>query len=194
MRSLFCLLFLLANLWLYAQSEASYPIDITEAKEIVDATCYRDVEGIWEYPGDGIKVLVMKDPFADYQFSISVVESEDVRLKPGQLIGMLEESAEPEKYRMKLFTAVKHGQLAKLCDCVAHLKSDKDVMLVQAPKLKLNLGVSTGGLLLPDFWTRVRGTVRMSVDNPAANLPEGMRKVYPSYDGNGSSRHNPRVL
>lgn len=167
------------------------PLDITEAREYADRIGASGVEGIWEYPGDGIIVMIMHDERERYRYIICVVESADVRLKPGDIMGYLTESAKPGKYRLSLCTAVEHGLPEKLCDCVASLSSDKESLLVEGLKVKVKVGAST---LLPVFWNKLRTTLRISVENPLEKLPEGMRRIYPSYDGNGSSRFRVRYL
>ncbi len=185
-------LLLLSGIFLTLKGEtAPLPVDITEAREYADRIGTGGVEGIWEYTGDGITVLIIRDKRENYRYTISVVESADVRLKPGDIMGYLMESAKPGKFRMSLCTTVEHGLPGRLCDCVATLSSDKESLVVEGLKVKVKISGST---ILPVFWNKLRSTLRISVDNPLEKLPEGMRRVYPSYDGNGSSRFRVRYL
>lgn len=178
----------------YRQAEAApdnVPIDMQAAIDYIDACGTGGVDGIWEYPGDGITVLITADQRERYRYNITVIESNDVRLKPGMLIGTLTESAQNGKYRLSLYTAVRHGLPAQLSDCLATLSKDKQSLIVESMKIKVRVGGST---ILPVFWNKLRLSLRINVNNPLDKLPEGMRRIYPSYDGNGSSLYKPRTL
>lgn len=167
------------------------PVDYLSACEYVDTRGASGVEGIWEYPGDGITVLIIRDDYDRYKYDVWVIESDDVRLKPGMLMGSLHESAQAGKFRLSLYTSVEHGLLSNLRDCYAALSKDGQSLIVESAKIKVRVSNST---LLPMFWNKLRLGLRLNVSNPLEKLPEGLRRVYPSYDGNGSSLYNPRIL
>ncbi|MDE6294714.1 MAG: hypothetical protein K2M03_01480 [Muribaculaceae bacterium] len=167
------------------------PVDYTAACDYIDIKGATGAEGLWEYPGDGITVLIVRDDYDKYKYSIRVVESDDVRLKPGMLMGHLYESAQAGKYRMSLYTSMEHGLPAKLKDCYAVLSKDMQTLTVESAKVTVKVGAST---LLPVFWNKLRLSLRLNVTNPLEKLPEGLRRIYPSYDGNGSSLYHQRIL
>ena len=74
-------------------SQRRLPLDLTEARALADSLPLADVEGIWEYPEDRVKVMVLRERSDDYSYTISVVESDDVRLRPGPLLGSVQSEA-----------------------------------------------------------------------------------------------------
>lgn len=159
----------------------------TEAREWCDSGVLSPVEGLWVYPSDDMRVLIKKDDSIPGTFAISVVETPDCRLKPGDIIGRLYPSADRRQFRLEQMTRKGIMGLIHPKDCVATLSSDGESLIVKSPKLKLKIMPYT---LLPRFWRMLR----ISEKNPADDLPAGLVKVYPGYDRNGSLRRNPRIL
>ncbi len=164
--------------------------DIIGAREWCDTTALQPIEGIWIYPEDNVTVLVRRlsdtDRIAYRTYDICVVDTPDCSMTPGESIGFLEGTADAKAFRLRLFTKRKKGKLSGLLDCAARLSDDENLR-VESPKFKFRLGSLS---ILPKFWR----IVRVSIDNPASKLPVGMVRIYPSYDGNGSSRSTPRYL
>lgn len=191
---------LLALVWLYIGSSLSCSVsavsplplicDVIGAREWCDTTALHTVEGIWIYPDDNVTVLVRRLPDTDHiayrAYDICVVETPDCSMTPGESIGILEATADAKAFRLRLFTKRKKGSLSGLLDCAAYLSDDENLR-VESPKFKFRLRTFS---VLPKFWRMVR----VSIDNPASRLPAGMVRIYPSYDGNGSSRSTPRYL
>ncbi|MBD5311926.1 MAG: hypothetical protein HDS13_07210 [Bacteroides sp.] len=164
--------------------------DVISAREWCDTTALHPIEGVWMYPEDNVTVLVRRLPDENRNayrvYDISVVDTPDCSMTPGESIGSLESTADPKAFRLRLFTDRKKGSLSSLTDCAARL-SDEENLRVEIPKVRFRLGSLS---VLPKFWRMVR----VRIDNPASRLPVGMIKIYPSYDGNGSSRSTPRYL
>lgn len=164
--------------------------DIIGAREWCDTTALQPIEGVWIYPEDNVTVLVRRLPDHDrpvYRtYDMCVVDTPDCSMIPGESIGILEATADSKSFRLRLFTKRKKGVLSGLMDCAARL-TDDDNLRVEKPGFRFRLGSLS---VLPKFWRMVR----ISIDNPASRLPVGMVRIYPSYDGNGSSRSAPRYL
>ncbi|MDE5797234.1 MAG: hypothetical protein K2H75_08980, partial [Muribaculaceae bacterium] len=177
-----------------SQTEAASPLppvcDVIGAREWCDTTALHPIEGVWIYPEDNVTVLVRRLPDNDRptyrNYDICVVDTPDCSMTPGESIGFLEATADPKSFRLRLFTKRKKGVLSGLMDCAARLTDDENLR-VETPGVRFRLGSLA---VLPKFWRMVR----ISIDNPASRLPVGMVKIYPSYDGNGSSRSIPRYL
>lgn len=175
--------------------------DIDRAIEICSSLPLDPLEGVWSYPEDNVTVLILKKPTLSTSslssYDISVVESDDCRLLPGETIGSADESPEAGKYVISLFTESNKGLLCEARSCTAVLSKDNDALIIKGNKQKnlkfrLNINLSR---ILPNFWRIVRvsassGNNSNSTDKP----PVGMVKIFPSYDGNGSSRRQPRYL
>lgn len=158
-----------------------------EAREWCDSNILTPVEGIWEYPDDGARVLIQSDPTAPGSFTISVLSTPDCRLEAGDIIGRLHPSVDARQFRLEQWTHKDKQLFNKAENCHATLSSDGETLRVKSPKLKFKINLNT---LLPRFWR----IVRVSYDNPADDLPAGLIKVYPGYDHNGSLRRKIRVL
>lgn len=174
--------------------------DIEAAKEFCDATPLRAPEGIWIYPDDNVSVLILRresiSASALPSYDIQVVETSDVRLRPGDIIGKLTETPESNKFEMELFTEYKDKIFRKPKTCMARLTEDKEVLVLSKDKSKFNFRISFNpSTLLPKLWKilRFNGSYGNNSSNAAAPAV-GMVKVYPSYDGNGSSKREPRYL
>lgn len=167
------------------------PSNLTEAMAVIDNLPATPEEGIWEYPEDGVKVIILRNPHENHRFDISVVQSDDVRLKPGMRMGTLRSSVEKGKYRLSLCSNVKNGKAAGMRDCLARLSENGEALIIERPSVRFRI---TPSMVIPLFWSRVRLNVRLNVDDPVSRLHEGMRKIYPSQDGNGLRRNQPRYL
>lgn len=175
------------------------PLDMEEARAVIDSLGADGPQGIWLFPDDNVTVTVIavdgdgdSGNVAHRRFAITVTESADADCLPGDLIGELEETAEAGKYRMTLFDTVDPAELLSLrrpdrTTLLAELAEEGEVLRVKAGKWKVRFNPSA---LLKGF-TRL---IRLQHDDPVGKLPAGMIRIYPSYDGNGSSRRKPRIL
>lgn len=161
--------------------------DIEAAKEWCDASPLDRIEGIWEYPEDNVTVLIRKADCEPYAYGIDVIEADDCKTLPGERIGEVYLTAQPDRFRMILFTGRKRNALCRPKECAATLMADDCGLAVAAKKRNWAFNPFA---LLPHFWR----LARTSVTDPVKSLPVGMRKIYPSYDGNGSSRFSVRYL
>lgn len=164
----------------------TFPHDMEEARALCEEMPVSGIEGIWEYPEDRVKVLVLREGNGG-KYSISVVESDDCSLRPGEKIGYMEGGTDPDKYKMTLYTTRKSGRLADPRECLATYNENNEAIRVEKASVRISLNPSW---MLPKFWRMVK----VRVKDPLAGYPEGMIRIYPSYDGNGSSRRQPRYL
>ena len=185
---------------LQALAETSIKVcDIDKAKEICSSMPLEGVEGIWLYPADKVTVMILNDnsrngisEFPTY--TISVVETSDSRLHPGDILGKLTATAEKDVFRIELATERKNDLLLKPKSCIATLGKDGDTFIFKKSKAglkgRLNLNFNR---LLPGFW-KIISTGISSTGGQRVEAPAGMIKIFPSYDGNGSSRRKIRYL
>lgn len=158
-----------------------------EAREWCDCNVLSPVEGIWEYPEDGARVVIQADQTIPGAFTITVLSTADCRLESGDIIGRLHPSVDPRQFRLEQWTHKDKLAFNKAENCRAILSTDGESLRVKSPKLKFKVNLHT---LLPRFWR----VVRVSYDNPVDDLPAGLIKVYPGYDHNGSLRRKIRIL
>lgn len=201
---------LLKSFWIILLSLTCYPalakspktaFDIEMAKEICDNLPLDDAEGIWLYPEDQVTVLILNDSESSAvsntfnSYTISVVDTSDARLHPGETIGKLYGTAQDKVYKIELSTEKKNDLLLKPKSCLANLSKDGDTFIIRQQKApfkgRLNFNFSR---LLPGFWKIVSVGISQNSTNSSLQPPVGMVKIYPSYDGNGSSRRKVRYL
>ena len=184
-------------MWVGVNGKNPVAYDIDKAKEICDESPLENVEGVWVYPEDKVTVMIMADENKTNsltEYSIRVVETSDARLHPGEEIGRLYATAQENVYKIELQTEKKNEYLLKPKAVMATLSKDGDTFIIKrdqaALKGRINLNFNR---LLPGFWkivsTGISGSGQHKVETPV-----GLVKVYPSYDGNGSSRRKVRYL
>lgn len=187
----------------FSFAEGLYPTlayDIDMAKEICGDKSLDPVEGVWIYPEDHVTVMILQDKDNAHKISfpkyvISVVETEDARLRPGDILGSLTATPDASVFRIELATEKKNDLLMKPKTCMATLGKDGETFIFKKTKSpfrgRLNLNFSR---LLPGFWKIISTGVSTSSGSGTVTIPVGMIKIYPSYDGNGSSRYKIRYL
>ena len=159
------------------------------ARELLDASPLQPIEGIWEYPDEMITVLI--EHFESPRFSrkikyrIVLIDSEDMSLLPGTVIGYIAESADNHKFYsehdgMRLFGPGK---------CVATLTDNNTSLIFKKNSLKVRLRFNLSRFLPKLFrFISIYPSVKEEV------LPVGFNKIYPAYDDNGSIHHEIRYL
>lgn len=173
--------------------------DIDMAKEICADLPLENVEGIWVYPDDQVTVMILNEQDKSSRnsfptYSITVVETSDARLHPGDEIGKLYGTVDEYTFRIELSTEKKNDLLLQPKSCLATISKDGDKFTIKKQKSpikgRLNLNFNR---LLPGFWKIVSTGISTS-NGSSMQAPVGMVKLFPSYDGNGSSRRKVRYL
>ena len=174
--------------------------DIDTAKEICNDLPLESVEGIWVYPDDKVTVLILNDNEKDIvsvlpSYTISVVETSDARLHPGDIIGKLKATPSKDVFQIELATEKKNDILLKPKTVTATLGKDGDTFIFKRGQTglrgRLNINLNR---LLPGFWKIVSLGISTNSGSRSVEPPVGMVKISPSYDGNGSSRRKVRYL
>lgn len=139
-----------------------------------DSNMLRRVEGVWEFPDDETRVLVRRSDSMPRRYDLVAVSSPDTRIRPGETIGYLQESAEADKFEMCVCrTRTGFEALDREAGrCLAILRDNDNTIVAKSRKLKFSLG---SRWLLPAFWRMLRVTV----SDPLESLPRGLVRVYP---------------
>lgn len=155
--------------------------DILSAREYCDSRGLLRPEGIWEFPDDATKVMIRTRTDISRTYDIILLSSPDCRLLPGEIIGRIEETVDPDKYQLSLFCDRRKGILTDMRSCAAELNTDEGTLRISPRGIKLSIRTIR---LLPSFW-KLFG---ISLDNPKDRLPVGLIRIYP-HPKNTSSRH-----
>lgn len=175
--------------------DSGYPkggcANIIAAQNLCSNIPLSPLEGIWEYPADEVTLMILRNMWEKGRYDVYVVEAVDCRLDAGMRIGYAVDSADPNQFKLALCSKMKSGIPGGFINCLAKLDRNGESLRIQAPKVKLTLNPS---VVLPVLWNKLRIGVRLKTSDPMENFPEGWIRVYPSYDGNGSSLSHPRYL
>lgn len=149
--------------------------DIGAAREICDRTPLTRIEGIWEFPDDHTRVLILRRERVDMEYDVIVAETPDCRLHPGDVIGTVKDSADPKKFELNLYRTGGAGKFADMGKCMARLASDGNSITVSASRMKATIRSLSALSFLPKFWR----AIRLSTSRPADELPKGLVRIYP---------------
>lgn len=143
-----------------------------EARLYCDRNELVEPEGIWEFPEDETRVLVIRDPGKAGAFDIIILTTPDCRLEPGERIGYLRQSADSRKFRLTLFVRRNFGILSDPRSCLAEFRETDNSMFIHPRKLKISFRTLW---FLPRFWR----SLKIRIDDPAADIPHGLTRIYP---------------
>lgn len=164
-----------------------------EAKARLDASPLQPIEGIWEYPDEMVTVVVER--FSSPQFSgklkyhIVLIDSEDLSLLPGTVIGYIAESADDRKFELWLYSEQDGINLLGPGKCVATLEGDGTSLIFKRSSLKTRIRFN-----LSRFLPKLFRFISISPYIDKEELPIGFSKIYPALDDNESRHHEIRYL
>lgn len=146
--------------------------DVATAERYCNENAISGVEGIWEFPDDETSIFIIKDPDKKGRFKLILLESPDCRFEPGDAVGYLDSSADKEKFSLNLRIEKSKDIMSTTKSCVAVMSKDGTALMIKPMKFKISFRTMW---FLPKFWR----SLKISVDNPKADLPVGLVKVYP---------------
>lgn len=146
--------------------------DEAMARDYCDRTPLLKMEGIWEFPDDGTRVLVRRASPQSRICDIVVLSTPDCRIVPGETIGEISPVADKNKFRLSLCRKRSKGILTDPAHCVASLSDNGNTLTVTPRKINISLGSMW---LLPKFWRMFR----IKLSDPERELHDGMIRIYP---------------
>lgn len=165
----------------HCERPSTPPLDISRAMEMCDRLPMEPIEGLWSFPDDNVAVMICRENHDDgnhrmKKYVMTVVDTPDTRLTPGDTIGWLEASAAPRKFSMTLMTKRGPQTLMQPRRLLAELREDEQAIAALAEKWNVKLNLFA---FLKGFWR----VVKLQHDNPLKNLPAGLTRLYPkNYD------------
>ncbi|MCM1291374.1 MAG: hypothetical protein NC201_05125 [Prevotella sp.] len=177
---------ILLNTMLASIASSQTFVHIGEAIDYCNNHTLANIEGIWQFPDDIVSVLISQSSDKDGHYDVTVVESENGALSPGRVIGDVERTPDNDVYKFTFFGrerfVVKHNETF-----VATLKEKGETISLRKRHFNFHFNILS-------FLPYLRRLIYISTSDPVKELPVGLYKIYPSYDGNGSSRLKPRRL
>ena len=177
---LLCLLFALlpmvaAGNGVPKKSVILHGLDVDSMRVRLDETDMQPLEGIWYYPNEEMTLGIerYKGPH-NIGYRIILLDSPDIYVMPGTVIGYIAASAVDNKYQLWLYSQRDHVTLIKPLECVATLNKQATTLTFDPPHWKVKVRVNIARFLPSLF-----NGVSIIPDKVEEKLPVGFRKIYP---------------
>ena len=160
-------------------------LDVDSMRVRLDETDVQPLEGIWYYPNEEMTLGIERyKGLHNIGYRIILLESPDINLVPGTVIGYIASSAVDNKYQLWLYSQRDRVTLVKPLECVATLNSKATTFIFDPPHWKVKVRVNFARFL-PSLFSGM-SIVPEKVEE---SLPVGFRKIYPEGgDGNPFNR------
>ena len=164
-------------------------LDIDSMRVRLDETDMQPLEGIWYYPEEEMTLGIERYKGQhNIGYRIILLESPDINVMPGTVIGYIAASAVDSKYRLWLYSQRDHVTLIKPLECVATLNSTATTLTFDPPHWKVKVRVNVARFLPSLF-----NGVSIIPEKVEERLPIGFRKIYPE-GGEGNPFNRIRYL
>ena len=164
-------------------------LDIDSMRVRLDETDMQPLEGIWYYPNEEMTLGIerYKGPH-NVGYRIILLDSPDINVMPGTVIGYIAASAVDSKYQLWLYSQRDRVTLIKPLECVATLNKAATTLTFDPPHWKVKVRVNIARFL-PSLFQGVS----IVPEKVGEKLPVGFRKIYPE-GGDGSPFNRIRYL
>ena len=164
-------------------------IDLDSMRVRLDESDLQPLEGIWYYPNEEITLGIERyKGNHNIGYRIILLESPDISLVPGTVIGYIARSAVDNKFQLWLYSERSRTTLKKPMECVATLSNKATTLTFDPPHWKLKVRVNVARFLPTLF----KG-LSVIPERVGEQLPIGFRKIYPE-GGNGHQFNRVRYL
>lgn len=164
-------------------------IDETTMKAKFAETDMQQMEGIWEYPNEEMKLAIERyKGEKNIAYRIVLLASADLELIPGTVVGYIARSAVANKFQLWIYTERSKVGLKSPLECVATLSSDGTSLTFDPPHYKVKVRLN-----LARFFSKIFRGVSVTPEKVEEKLPVGFRKVFPA-NGNGEIFNEIRYL
>ena len=164
-------------------------LDVDSKRVRLDETDMQPLEGIWYYPNEEMTLGIerFKGP-RNIGYRIILLDSPDINVMPGTVIGYIAASAVDSKYQLWLYSQRDRVTLIKPLECVATLNSTATTLTFDPPHWKVKVRVNIARFL-PSLFQGVS----IIPERVGERLPIGFRKIYPE-GGEGTPFNRIRYL
>ena len=150
-------------------------LDVDSMRVRLDETDMQPLEGIWYYPNEEMTLGIERYKGGhNIGYRIILLDSPDINLMPGTVIGYIANSAVDNKYQLWLYSQRDRVTLIKPLECVATLNTDATTLTFDPPHWKVKVRVNFARFL-PSLFSGM-SIVPEKVEE---SLPIGFRKIYP---------------
>ena len=164
-------------------------LDIDSMRVRLDETDMQPLEGIWYYPNEEMTLGIERYKGQhNIGYRIILLDSPDINVMPGTVIGYIAASAVDSKYQLWLYSQRDRVTLIKPLECVATLNSTATTLTFDPPHWKVKVRVNIARFL-PSLFQGVS----IIPERVGESLPIGFRKIYPE-GGEGNPFNRIRYL
>ena len=150
-------------------------LDVDSMRVHLDETDMQPLEGIWYYPNEEMTLGIERYRGKhNIGYRIILLDSPDINVMPGTVIGYIATSAVDSKYQLWLYSQRDKLTLKKPLECVATLNKDATTFTFDPPRWKVKVRLNVARFLPTLF----RG-VSIIPEMTGETLPVGFRKIYP---------------
>ena len=164
-------------------------LDTDSMRVRLDETDMQPLEGIWYYPNEEMTLGIerYKGPH-NVGYRIILLDSPDINVMPGTVIGYIAASAVDSKYQLWHYSQRDRVTLIKPLECVATLNKTATTLTFDPPHWKVKVRVNIARFL-PSLFQGVS----IVPEKVGERLPVGFRKIYPE-GGEGNPFNRVRYL
>ena len=171
------------------QSVVLHGLDVDSMRVRLDETDMQPLEGIWYYTNEEMTLGIERYKGQhNIGYRIILLDSPDIYVMPGTVIGYIAASAVDNKYQLWLYSQRDHVTLIKPLECVATLNKQATTLTFDPPHWKVKVRVNIARFLPSLF-----NGVSIIPDKVEEKLPVGFRKIYPE-GGDGVPFNHIRYL
>ena len=164
-------------------------LDLDSMRVRLDETDMQPLEGIWYYPNEEMTLGIERYRGKhNIGYRIILLESPDINVIPGTVIGYIAASAVDNKYQLWLYSQRDRITLIKPLECVATLNQSATSLTFDPPHWKVKVRVN-----LARFLPTLFQGVSIIPEKSSEKLPVGFRKIYPE-GGEGKPFNHIRYL
>lgn len=164
-------------------------IDLDSMRVRLDETDMQPLEGIWYYPAEEMTLGIERfKGLHNIGYRIIMLDSPDMEVVPGTVIGYIEDTAVDRKYQLWLYSQRDKLTLLKPLKCVATLDAHATTLTFDPPHWKVKVRVNVARFLPSLF-----NGVSIVPEKVEEKLPIGFRKIYPE-GGDGAPFNRIRYL
>ena len=164
-------------------------LDLDSMRVRLDETDMQPLEGIWYYPNEEMTLGIERYRGKhNIGYRIILLESPDINVIPGTVIGYIAASAVDNKYQLWLYSQRDRITLIKPLECVATLNQSATSLTFDPPHWKVKVRVNIARFL-PSLFQGVS----IIHEKSSEKLPVGFRKIYPE-GGEGKPFNHIRYL
>ena len=164
-------------------------LDLDSMRVRLDETDMQPLEGIWYYPNEEMTLGIERYRGKhNIGYRIILLESPDINVIPGTVIGYIAASAVDNKYQLWLYSQRDRLTLIKPLECVATLNQSATSLTFDPPHWKVKVRVNIARFL-PSLFQGVS----IIPEKSSEKLPVGFRKIYPE-GGEGKPFNHIRYL